>query len=93
MGSSHAEVTAAYLGLTALSTTAAVLMLRLAPGEQWYAAATLALLMAGPAAILFLRGRRMGLLAPPILAPEPARGSATEETEGEHRVRAVHAAE
>lgn len=88
MGASHPEVTATYVGLTALATGAAILMLRLAPGEQWYAAATISLLMTGPAVIMYLRGKRMGLLAPPFLALE----SETAE-EADQKVRAVHAAE
>lgn len=90
-GSSHTEVTTIYLGLTALSTAAAVLMLRLAPGEQWYAAATLALLMGGPAAILFMRAKRMGLLAPPVLAVTRHDPAKADESAGERRT--VHAAE
>jgi UDP-GlcNAc:undecaprenyl-phosphate GlcNAc-1-phosphate transferase len=62
LGYSHARVTAVYLSLTALTTTGAVLMLRLAPSEQWYAPASLLLLMATPAGMLFARARRLGLL-------------------------------
>lgn len=87
-GSSHAEVTGLYLSLTALSTAAAVLMLRLSPAEQWYAAVAAALLMMAPAMILFLRARRMGLLAPPVL---PA--SSHDEAPADSSERRVHAAE
>lgn len=89
MGSSHAEVTGIYLSLTALSTAAAVLMLRLSPGEQWYAAAAAALLMGAPAVLLFMKARRMGLLAPPVVPAVRYEAGPADEDER----RAVHAAE
>ncbi|MBI1366921.1 MAG: hypothetical protein GC153_13320 [Alphaproteobacteria bacterium] len=61
MGATHAQVTALYVGLTALSTACAVLMLHLTPGAQWIAPAALALAMSAPALRIAARARRLGL--------------------------------
>ncbi len=90
LGLTHTRVTAVYLALTALSTTGAVLMLRLAPREQWYAPAALVLLMAAPAAMLYARARRLGVIG----GKKPAEAAATPATEPEaQKSAAIHAAE
>lgn len=91
LGSSHARVTTVYLTLTALTTTGAVLMLRLVPREQWYAPVALILLMAAPAGMLFARARRLGVIAGKKPA-ETADASAATAADPQ-KDAAVHAAE
>jgi UDP-GlcNAc:undecaprenyl-phosphate GlcNAc-1-phosphate transferase len=90
LGCSHARVTAIYLSLTALATTGAVLMLRLVPREQWYAPVALILLMAAPAAMLYARALRLGVIASRRPA-EPEERRAPKAAPRENA--AVHAAE
>lgn len=62
-GLSHGAVTAIYLSLTALSTAAAIFMLRLSPDSQWLALLALFALFSLPAFFVFSRASREGLLA------------------------------
>jgi UDP-GlcNAc:undecaprenyl-phosphate GlcNAc-1-phosphate transferase len=87
LGLSHAEVTAAFLSLTALSSAVAILQLRLPAAYQLLAPIALSAAFLLPALKLFERARRSGLLdrkteelAPPIepIAVEPLQTQAAE---------------
>ena len=57
---SHEKVAAIYIALTAISTAAAVLMLALAPGEQWIAPILLCFGFSGGALIIYNKAREAG---------------------------------
>lgn len=63
LGLSHAAVTSIYLSLTALSTAAAIAMLRLEPQNQWLAPLAILIVLSAPAILVFRRAQRAGLLA------------------------------
>ncbi|HXI87039.1 MAG TPA: hypothetical protein VNH64_06240 [Parvularculaceae bacterium] len=89
LGRGHVHVTALYVGLTAISTAGAILMLRLAPGEQWYVPVALALIALGPATILALRARRAGLFE----AARPTGGEEEIDVSAPSLAASAHAAE
>ena len=78
LGFSHAAVTAVFLGLTALSTTAALLMLQLEPAWQWIAPAAVIALLAPAALHVFAVARERGLLAVAPVTGEPLEGRISE---------------
>ncbi len=63
LGYSHAKVAALYVALTALASTAAILMLTLAPGDQWIAPAVLTALFLIAAVLIHRQAARAGLFA------------------------------
>lgn len=63
LGLTHAGVTTVYLTLTALSTAAALLLLRAPAGGQWLVPALLGALFAWPALNIYGRARVAGLLS------------------------------
>lgn len=74
LGLSHVAVTSLYLTLTALSATAALLLLRAPAPGQWFVPAVMAVLMFWPAYAIYGRARRAGLL--PVMGEAPAEQAA-----------------
>ncbi len=71
LGATHVEVAVIYMGLTAISTAAAIVMLALPGAWQWLAPALLAAVFAVPAARVYRRAVRAALFS----APAPAASS------------------
>lgn len=63
LGASHVEVAMIYMGLTAISTAGAILMLALPASLQWLAPAGLAILFAAPAMRVYRLANAAGLLS------------------------------
>jgi UDP-N-acetylmuramyl pentapeptide phosphotransferase/UDP-N-acetylglucosamine-1-phosphate transferase len=61
-GRSHVQVAALYAGVTALTTGAALIAMRLGSPAIWMAPAVIALLLAFPAVVVFRRAARAGHL-------------------------------
>lgn len=61
LGATHVQTTAIYVGLTALSTTTAIFMLRLPPRDQWIAPALLTAAFTVAGYIAYREGLRSGL--------------------------------
>lgn len=63
LGASHTEVAIAYMGLTAISTAGAIIMLALPASLQWIVPAVLFIVFAIPAARIYRQAREAGLLS------------------------------
>lgn len=63
LGASHVEVAMIYMGLTAVSTAGAILMLALPASLQWLAPVAFAVLFAVPAARIYRKADAAGLLS------------------------------
>ena len=85
LGASHAQTAVAYMGLTALSAAAAILMLVLPGAWQWLAPAALAALLAVPALRLYRDALRAGLLPGGGLEAQQRQGALAEAAEQEAR--------
>lgn len=69
LGASHVEVAMIYMGLTAVSTAGAILMLALPASLQWLAPAAFAILFAVPAVRIYRKAEAAGLLSVENEAP------------------------